>query len=611
MKGKFGRYLDVSLTDGEINKYSVPEEWYEKYVGGRGIGARILLEELQPKTEPLTPDNPLVFATGPFQGLNIPGAGRHVVMAKSPKTNSVSGSYVGGFFGQELGKSGYDGLIIRGAAESPKYLLLKDGKAEIKSAEEFWGLETAEFEDEIREKEGDVRVASIGKAGENLVNYSCIIHDRNRSAGRPGFGAIMGSKNLKGMAVAGDEAKPIHDRKALKKLKGEYAKKLVDTKTDSLGKYGTAGGVLGLNESGILPTKNFQSGEFTRAEEISGERMAETILVERDTCSGCPVRCKRVVKTEFSGEEVKPEYGGPEYETIAAFGSLCMNSDLDAIALANQKCNQYGLDTISAGNTIAYAMEASEKGYLEDDLDWGDPETIVNLVEKIAKRNGLGDELAKGIDQLEDEWGTDFAVEVKGQEVPMHEPRGKKGLGISYATTPRGANHMEGTHDTALEEGPLAPELGVTEPMSRFQYEGKAEAMKVFEDLRSFNNSLIMCAFTTDMVGKDYSFDKVGEMLEAVTGRSFSPEDMLKIGERNYLLLRILAGRAGYSAKKDYLPDRLKEPLLSGSTEGEEFPEERLKNVLEEYYEIRGYDESGLPGGDKLNELGLEKLGAW
>ncbi len=611
MKGKFGRYLDVSLTEGEVTDYSVPEEWYEKYVGGRGIGARILYEELDQGTSPLGPENALVFATGPFQGLNIPGAGRHVVMAKSPKTNSVSGSYVGGFFGQELGKSGYDGVIIRGVAESPKYLLLKNGKAEIKSADEFWGLETAEFENEIREKEGDVRVASIGKAGENLVNYSCIIHDRNRSAGRPGFGAIMGSKKLKGVAVAGSEEKPVHDRKSLKKLKGEYAKKLVDTKADSLGKYGTAGGVLGLNESGILPTKNFQSGEFSGAEEISGERMADTILVERDTCSGCPVRCKRVVQTQFSGEEVKPEYGGPEYETVAAFGSLCMNSDLDAVALANQKCNQYGLDTISAGNTIAYAMEASEKGYLEDDLDWGDPETIVDLVEKIAKRDGLGEELAKGIDQLEDEWGTDFAVEVKGQEVPMHEPRGKKGLGISYATTPRGANHMEGTHDTALEEGTLAPELGVTEPMSRFQYEGKAEAMKVFEDLRSFNNSLVMCAFTTDMVGKNYSFDKVGKMLEAVTGRGFSTEDTLEIGERNYLLLRILAGREGYSADKDYLPDRLKEPLLSGPTEGEDFPEARLEEILAEYYEIRGYDGSGLPGEDKLKELGLEKLGCW
>jgi aldehyde:ferredoxin oxidoreductase len=608
MKGNFGRYLDVSLTDGVISDYPIPEKWYENFLGGRGIGARILFEELQPETAPLDPGNILVFATGPFQGLNIPGAGRHVVMAKSPKTNSVSGSYVGGFFGQELGKSGYDGLIIRGAAESPKYLLLDEGGAEVKGIADLWGMETAEFENEIQRREGEVRVASIGKAGENLVNYSCIIHDRNRSAGRPGFGAIMGSKKLKGVAVKGSEDKSIYDREKLKRLKGEYAKKLASTKENSLGKYGTAGGVLGLNEEGILPTKNFQDGKFAGAEEISGERMADTILVERDTCSSCPVRCKRVVNTEFSGEEVKPEYGGPEYETVAAFGSLCMNSNLDAIALANQKCNQYGLDTISTGNTIAYAMEASERGYLEEDLDWGDPETIVDLVDKIAAREGLGEELARGLEELEDEWGTDFAVEVKGQEVPMHEPRGKKGLGISYATTPRGANHMEGAHDTSLEEEPIAPELGVTKPMSRFQYEGKAEAMKVFEDLRSFNNSLIMCAFTTDMVGKDYSFNKVSEMLEAVTGMGFTTAEMLKTGERNYLMLRILAGRAGYTPEKDYLPDRLKKPLPSGATKGEGFPEEKLGEVLKEYYEERGYDESGVPNEDKLNELGLEGL---
>lgn len=608
MKGKFGRYLDVSLTDGEIDQYEVPERWYEKYLGGRGIGGRILLEELEPEVDPLDPENPVVFATGPLQGLNVPGAGRHVVMAKSPKTGSVSGSYVGGYFAQELGQSGYDGLIIRGSADSPRYLILKDGEAEIKEAGDLWGKDTGEFEDEMKEREGDVRVASIGKAGENMVSFSCVIHDKNRAAGRPGFGAILGSKKLKGIAVSGDEKKPVEDIDKLKGLRGEYARKLADTKADSLGKYGTSRGVMGLSEAGILPTKNFQTGQFEGAEEISGEKMYDTVLKERDSCAGCPIRCKRVVETEFGGEEVRPEYGGPEYETIAALGSLCLNSDLDAIALANQKCNQYGLDTISAGDTIAFAMEASEKGYLDEEISWGDPEVIVDLVEKIASRQGLGDELARGISVLEEEWGTDFAAEIKGQEVPMHEPRGKKALGISYATTPRGANHMEGTHDTALEEKPLAPELGITEPMNRFDYEGKAEAIKVFEDLSSFNNSLIMCAFTTDAVGENYSFERVREMLGAVTGEDYSVDDTLKIGERNYLLLRLLAVREGYSSEDDYLPKRLKEPLNSGPTEGESYPDEKLDKVLEEYYELRGYDETGGPGKSKLESLRMEGL---
>ncbi|MBS3765099.1 aldehyde ferredoxin oxidoreductase family protein [Candidatus Bipolaricaulota bacterium] len=608
MKGNFGRYLDVSLTDGEINQYSIPEVWYQKYLGGRGIGARILMEELEPGTNPLDPENAVVFATGPLQGLNISGAGRHVVMAKSPKTGSVSGSYVGGYFGEELGKSGYDGLILRGSADSPKYLVLKDGDAAIKEAGDLWGKDTAEFEDELQRREGEVRVASIGKAGENLVNFSCIIHDRNRAAGRPGFGAILGSKKLKGIAVAGNGEKVVDDPDRLNSLRAEYARELVDTKGDSLGKYGTAGGVTGLSESGLLPTRNFQSGQFDGAEDISGEKMYDTILEERGSCSACPIRCKRVVETEFAGEEVRPEYGGPEYETIAAFGSLCLNSNLDAIALANQKCNQYGLDTISAGDTIAFAMEASEKGYLEEEINWGDPKAIVELVDKIASRDGLGEELARGIAELEEEWGTNFAAEIKCQEVPMHEPRGKKALGISYATTPRGANHMEGTHDTALEEEPLAPELGITEPMSRFDYEGKAEAIKVFEDLRSFNNSLVMCAFTTDMVGENYSFEAVRQILGSVTGEEYKTEEILEIGERNYLLLRLLAGREGYSADDDYLPKRLREPLKSGPTEGEEYPKEQLERVLQEYYRVRGYEESGIPGEDKLKELEMNDV---
>lgn len=608
MEGKFGRYLEISLTDNEIGDYSIPESWYDKYLGGRGIGARILLEELEPGVDPLGPENAVVFATGPFQGLNIPGAGRHVVMAKSPKTRAVSGSYVGGFFGHELGKSGYDGLIIRGSADAPKYIVLKNGEAEIEEAGDLWGMDTADFEEELHSREGEVKVASIGKAGENLVNFSCIIHDRNRAAGRPGFGAILGSKKLKGIAVAGDEEKPVDDPERLKSLRGEYARKLAETKGDSLGKYGTAGGVMGLSEAGILPTRNFQSGQFDGAEEISGEKMYDTVLKERDSCSACPIRCKRVVETEFAGEKVRPEYGGPEYETVAALGSLCLNSDLDAIALANQKCNQYGLDTISAGDTIAFAMEASEKGYLEEEISWGDPDAIVELVEKIASREGLGEELARGIAELEEEWGTDFAAEIKGQEVPMHEPRGKKALGISYATTPRGANHMEGTHDTTLEEEPLAPELGINEPMSRFDYEGKAEVIKITEDLRSFNNSLIMCAFTTDMVGENYSFDAVRQMLGSVTGEEYTTEEVLEIGERNYLLLRLLAVSEGYSADDDYLPKRLREPLSSGPTDGEAYPEEKLERVLEEYYELRGYEESGIPGEARLKELGIGEL---
>ncbi|MFP4588943.1 MAG: aldehyde ferredoxin oxidoreductase family protein [Candidatus Acetothermia bacterium] len=607
MKGLFGRYLDVDLSKGQLSNYPIPENWQSKYVGGRGIVGRILLEELEPQADPLEPENMLIFGTGPFQGLGIPGGGRHILMSKSPNTNWVNGSYVGGFVGQELGKSGYDGIIFRGRASEPTYLVIKDGQPRLKSAKALWGKDTATVEEKLQEEEGNVRVASIGPAGENKVRYACIIHDRNRAAGRPGFGTVMGSKNLKAVAISGSEDKEVADEESFKKLRADYAQLLNETQADSLGKYGTAGGLGGLNEQGILPTKNFQKGSFEGAEQLTGENMYDSILTERDTCSGCPIRCKRVVETTFNGEKVSPKYGGPEYETLAALGSLCLNSDLDAIALANQKCNQYGLDTISTGVTIAFSMEASERGLLEEDISWGDPQQVAELPEKIARREGIGDLLAQGVHQLSEELGADFGMEIKGQEIPMHEPRGKKALGISYATTPRGANHMEGLHDTVLEKSQIDPELEVEGPVDRFEYEGKGRLQKTFEDLRSFNNSLVMCSFTTAMVGENYPFPKVRDLFAAVTGRQIDKDKMFEIGERNYLLLRLLTGREGHTAEHDGLPKRFTEPLPEGGSEGEAIPEDKLDQMLKEYYEARGYDRQG-PKPERIEELDLPKF---
>ncbi len=605
MKGYFGSYLDVDLTSGKLGEYVIPEDWQEKYLGGRGIAARILAEEMEANVDPLSPNNIMVFATGPFQGLGIPGAGRHLLMSKSPKTEAVNGSYVGGFFGEKLGKSGYDGIIIRGSADDPLYLVLKDGSASLKDGSDLWGSATAETEKEIKEREGEVSVTSIGIAGENQVKFSCVMNDRNRAAGRPGFGAVLGSKKLKAIAVGGGRKKEMEDEEKFESLRAEYARVLAENKRDGFGKYGTAGGLTTLNEMGILPTKNFQEGEFEEAEKIGGEEMYDTVLNKRDSCASCPIRCKRVVETEFKGEEVNPEYGGPEYETLAALGSMCLNSDLDSISLANQRCNKYGLDTISAGVTIAFAMEASEKGLLEEDIEWGDGEAVVDLLDKIAHREGLGNYLAEGIDELAEDMGADFAMEIKGQEIPMHEPRGKKGLGLTYAVTPRGANHMETVHDTMLESEPLAPELGVEEPKDRNAFEDKGRIAKIFEDLTSFNNSLVMCLFTVDMVGENYSFDHLREMLETVTGRELDEKEMLRIGERNFILLRLLGAREGYTSEDDRLPKRFSQPLPEGGSEGEAITEEDLQKMMEEYYELRGYDHHG-PTEEKLQELGLE-----
>ncbi len=604
MEGCFGKYLKVDLTDRSLEDYEIPEEWLQKYLGGRGVGARILLEEMSGGEDPLGPENLLIFATGPLQGTRVPGAGRHVVLSKSPKTGSVSGSYAGGFFAHELSTSGYDGIIVEGKADSPVYISLDEKGPSINEAKDLWGEEVADVDKKLKERHEGGRVAAIGEAGENLVKFSCIINDRNRAAGRPGFGAVMGSKNLKAILAKGTEEFTVEDEELLNEKKKEFFDQLQESGTVEWGKYGTTGGVAPLDELGILPTKNFQEGVFDEAERIDGTTLYETVLEKRDNCTACPVRCKRVVKTEFAGEEVEERYGGPEYETIAAFGSLCLNSDLSSIALANQMCNKYGLDTISTGDTIAFLMEASEKGLIDQDIEWGDPEIIIDLIDKIANREGIGEKVAEGVNEYAEEIGSDFAVTSKGQEIPMHEPRGKKGLGLSYATSPRGGTHNEGFHDTAAED---ITELGLKDIDDRFTLRSKAEAVKIFEDIRSFVNSSVLCIFVVSQSGEDYNLPLIREMIEAVTGLEIDAEEMQMIGERNYNLLKMHSAREGFSRDDDGLPKRLKESLPRGESAGKPIPEEELQQTIDEYYKERGWNRKG-PTSEKLRSLDMGEV---
>lgn len=609
MQGVYGRYLEVDLTTGTVSEREVPPRWYELHLGGRGIAARLLLELVPPDANPLGPENALIFATGPFQGTGLAGAGRHVVAGKSPKTGSISDSYAGGFFGHELGRSGYDGIIIRGQADSPLYLLLYDGKAELRAAEHLWGKTTGEAEEILQKRYPGARVAVIGPAGENRVLQACIIHDVTRAAGRPGFGAVMGAKRLKAIVGKGHREKPLADPEGFARARAAFAKGLLASEgMQTLGRYGTARGLTWLSEMGILPTDNFREGVFEGAEEIGGDRMAETILVDRDTCAGCPVRCKRVVRTDFRGRPVLPDYGGPEYETLAAFGSLCRCSDLPAIAYANQLCNAYGLDTISAGVFVATLMEASERGLIAESVPWGDPEAIVTWVEWLAKKEGLAGEIAeRGLSAWARDQGIDFAMVIKGVELPMHEPRGKVGLGLSYAISPRGATHLEGMHDTMLEGEAPTPELGVTQGIDRFQLRGKAKLVVLYENLCSFTNSLVMCVFTTSMTGKRYNYPQLRELLKCATGLEVTPEDMLTIGERNFALLRLYSGLVGYRKSDDCLPRRFHEPLPRGASAGRPIDPELFRQEVEEYYRLRGWDEFG-PTDECLRRLWLEDL---
>lgn len=590
--GVYGRYGSINLSSKVVDEYTIPKDWIQKYLGGRGIGARILLEELPKEVDPLGEENILIFGTGPFQGTGVAGASRNVVLAVSPVTRAVSDSFVGGFFPHELGRSGYDGLIIRGKSENPVYILVHSGTVELHDASDIWGKNVLETEHILQGRHGDVKVASIGIAGERGVQFACIMNDVNRAAGRPGFGCVMGAKRLKAVVIAGDKQKEVFDERRFVQLRRDYARWLmVDPSTQSRQKYGTAENIAVLNELGILPTKNYQEGMFEGADRISGETLAETILLRRDTCMGCPVACKRVVKTESFGEQVLKAYGGPEYETLSAIGSMCLVDDLSAIALANQKCNQYGLDTIATGVVIATAMEATERGYLkEDGITWGDGRAVIKLIDKIANREGLGALLSAGMRALEKEWGSDFVLHVKGQAVPMHDVRAKKGMGISYATSPRGATHMEGLDDEMfIGAKDPTPQLGVKRGIDWLSWDRKPELCVKYENLMSFTNSLIMCAFVSlnKCVGKYYPYDRILDLLYALTGEDVDNEEMLGIGERNYRLLKKLALRAGYTIHDDGLPVRFKTPIPSGPCKGEKVTEEALKKAIMKYHQLR------------------------
>ncbi len=591
--GSYGRYADIDLSTMRVRDYQIPATWQDDHLGGRGIGARILQEEITIPVEPLGEDNLLLFTTGPFQGTGIAGGSRNAVMGVSPVTGGVSDSFVGGYFPHELGKSGYDGLIIRGRADRPVYLVIRSRKVEIRDAADLWGMDTIKAEKTLRSRHPGARVATIGIAGENGVSFACVINDHARAAGRPGFGAVLGVKRLKAVVVVGDTTKPVFDAQNFNALSHEYSRFLMSIPgIQRRRKLGTAKCVLELNSLGILPTKNFRLGVFSGAERISGEVMADTILVRRDTCYGCPVACKRVVHTEYNGQPV--DGGGPEYETLAALGSLCMIDDLSALALANLKCNAYGIDTITTGSAIAAAMEATERGLLSrsDGIEWGDSTRLLKLIDEIAHREGVGKLLAAGMRTLEREWGKEFVLHVKGQAVPMHDVRVKKGMGISYATSPRGATHMEGLDDEdfiGVQSDPT-PALGVTGTVAWCSWDRKPELCTIYEDLMSFTNSLIICSFVSASlaVGEHYPYNHILELLYALTGRRINSKEMLEIGRRNYSLLRELNAQIGFTTADDILPTRFSDPLPSGSCRGERITQLELEEALASYRATRG-----------------------
>ena len=619
--GYNGKILHVNLNDSSYEIEEPSEEFYRTYVGGGGLTSYYLLKDLKPGTDPLGPDNILIFAGSVVTGAPLSGFSRYTVSAKSPLTGAFAETEAGGYFGPELKFSGYDAVVIKGKAEKPVYLWINEGDVEIRDAGAIWGLENADTRDKIREEVGEskARVASIGGAGERLVLLSNVMNEMKHANGRTGMGAVMGSKNLKAIACRG-ESKNISfsDPEKVKELVSWHSKRIKEHQPNiNFSKFGTPMFVVALNNGGILPTRNFREGTFEGAEKI-GVPGLETVLKRSGTCYRCTVGCKRVVEME-APYELDPKYGGPEYEALAAFGSFCGVDDIGAVCKANEQCNRYGLDCIGVGATIAFAMECFEEGILtESDNDgkkvlFGDAAGMLDLVEKINSREGLGDILAQGVKRAAEKIGNGadaFAFTIKGQELPMHDPRGKTGVGLSYALSPTGADHIETPHDGSFVGDGLnfIKPLGILEaPEPTKLDEAKVRFFKQGQLSWSMTNLLGICNFTAAPV-LALKFEKIVEAVRAITGWETNLYEIMQATERSEVMMRIFNNREGFTPDDDKLFRRLHEPLPEGASKGQYIDPEDLEKAIKFYYEIMGWDENGKPTRAKLWDLKLEWL---
>jgi aldehyde:ferredoxin oxidoreductase len=614
-----GRLLFVDLASGRHWTEPVSQELARTHLGSRGFGAHLLMREVPRGADPLGPDNRLLFMTGPLVGGPTPGAGRAAVITKSPATGFYGEAFSGGRFWHALKYAGYDGLVLQGAAERPVSLVIRDGAVEVRDARPLWGKTVLETEEALRAGLGaDYRVACIGPAGERGVLFAAVMNDTDRAAARTGVGTVMGAKRLKAIAVRGTRPLRVHDPA---RMMAEIAEMSRIARSDPWGKslhrVGTSGGVVGLNKMGILPTLNWRDGTFAGAPAIAGDAFLEQGLIDaKRACMACTLACTNVIHLP-RGEHgrVNPAYGGPEYESVAGFGSQLGIGDPAAIAYANQLCNAWGMDTIAAGSVIAFLMEALEAGLLREadvgfPLGWGDARGVMRLIPMIARREGIGDLLAQGVRRMAEALGpaaAEMAVHVKGLEVAMHEPRGKVGLMLSYAASPRGASHMEAAHDPAWMRENSAPELGYVRAFDRFELPPeKVGYVKRSEDLRSAVNSLCLCAFLVKEVGGERNLAQIVGITRAATGwTDFDLDELLRAGERNWNLARAFSVREGCRRRDDAVPPRFTRPLPSGATAGRAIDPEAFARALDEYYDRRGWTRDGVPRRETLGGLGL------
>jgi aldehyde:ferredoxin oxidoreductase len=621
--GYNGKILHVDLTAGTLETEEPGEAFYRKLMGGSALGTYYALKLTPPGADPLGPDNVLVLSLGVTTGAAISGQSRVTATAKSPLSGAIGDAQGGGFWPAEAKGAGFDAYVVKGKAEKPVYLWVQDGQAELRDASHLWGKTTGEVDDAIQAEHDDtiIEVLQCGPAGEAGVRFASIISMSNRACGRTGMGAVMGAKNLKAIAVRGHDRPDVADRKALVQLSRWAVKNFEESDVYDMGVHGTADVTVPQNDDGGLPTRNWSSGVFEGVEALSGDTMSDTILQERDTCYACVVRCKRVVETEWQGKKVEPRYGGPEYETLATFGSYCGVDNLDAVSYANQLCNMYGMDTIACGATIAFAMDCFEQGLIttEDtggiELRFGSAEAMTRMTELIAQRQGFGDLLAEGTWRAAQKIGNgaeDLAVVVKGHDLPAHMPEVKRSLALIYAVNPFGADHQSSEHDPSYEvdfesyEQRLAM-LDLKDP----QPDGGLEVAKIRYMLYtqwfySLMDSINVCQFVYGPAWQLYDPNQLLTMARAVTGWDLSLWELMKVGERRVNLMRAFNAREGFTREHDVLPAKLAKPRQGGPSDGVFIDPADLEVAKDTYYAMCGWDANGVPTRAKLEELGLD-----
>jgi aldehyde:ferredoxin oxidoreductase len=614
MFGYHRKLLRVDLTRRRVEVDSLDEALIRKYVGGVGIGARILYDETTPETDPLSPANPLMAITGPFTGTGVPSSARHHLVSRSPLTGLFGESNVGGSWAVHFKRAGFDGIIVTGKSEVPVYVWIENGNVEIRDAKPIWGKDSYESADWLKKETArQATAAVIGPAGERMAKIASIPHIGQvvRAAARTGLGAVMGSKNLKAIVVFGRTdaaiAKPEELKANIKMLLPH-----IRGVTESFGKYGTAGGIDNYEKIGNFPIRNWRDGRWAGAGKLSGVTMHDTILSGRKACLQCPIACGRHIKVA-EGPYAPMDCEGPEYETIGTLGGLCMVDDLHAVAKANQLCNRYGLDTISAGGTIAFAMEAYEKGIITRsdtdgiELNWGDGKAVVELVHKMGRGEGIGKLMSEGSLRMAQCLGknaVEFAIHVKGLEPSAHDPRRFFSQALSYGTAARGACH-NASWSHPYELALTMPEIGIEEPQDPYQIEGKAEFVATLQNLMCVMDALILCRFT--QVGKAVTVTNQVEWLNLITDWDMDLSEYMKIGERIFNLKRMYNVRLGASRKDDFLPFRFMTLNRDGENLTNQLPP--MGRLLSDYYACRDWSEDGTPSPGKLADLALEFSG--